>query len=177
MDLVADNLGYDVWEIEDIPKTASIIWILGKSYKYEELEQIRDKINSILWVTYRKGFPPLGTSSYQQYTSDKGRKCVKIVLIDDSSILLLTKINLLGFGCMIRCGQMLLAEALKRVHLSRDWIWTRDTQDEAYMKIVNCFEDSRAAPFGIHQISSMGQDSGKKISDWFSPNEISQVLK
>lgn len=78
---------------------------------------------------------------------------------------------------MIRCGQMLLAEALKRVHLSRDWIWTRDTQDEAYMKIVNCFEDSRVAPFGIHQISSMGQDSGKKISDWFSPNEISQVLK
>lgn len=77
MDLVSDNLGYvDVWEIEDIPKTASIIWILGKSYKYEELEQIRDKINSILWVTYRKGFPPLGTSSYQQYTSDKGRKSV-----------------------------------------------------------------------------------------------------
>ena len=74
MDLVTDNLGYDVWDVEDIPvNTSSPIWILGKRYKYEEINEIRQKIASILWVTYRKGFPPIvGTSSLYQYTSDKG---------------------------------------------------------------------------------------------------------
>lgn len=105
---------------------------------------------SVLWCTYRKGFPALGSS---QHTSDK------------------------GFGCMLRCGQMLLAETLKRVHMQRNWMWSRDTRDETYLKIVSRFEDSKTAPYGIHQISLMGQDSGKKISDWYSPNVIAQVLK
>lgn len=39
--LLTDNLGYDVWEVEDIPNTTSTIWILGKSYSYEEIEGIR----------------------------------------------------------------------------------------------------------------------------------------
>lgn len=42
MDLVADNLGYDVWEIEDIPNTTSPILILGQSYKIEQIDHIRD---------------------------------------------------------------------------------------------------------------------------------------
>ncbi|CRK92794.1 CLUMA_CG006328, isoform A [Clunio marinus] len=148
--LLQDNLGYDVWEVEDIPNnTISSIWILGKSYKYEELERIRDMVMSILWCTYRKAFPPLGSS---QYTSDK------------------------GFGCMLRCGQMLLAEALKRVHLG-SFTWSRDTKDKIYLSIVNRFEDNKNAPYGIHQIGTMGQDSGKNIGEWFSPNVIAQVLK
>lgn len=106
-------------------------------------------VMSILWCTYRKGFPSLGSP---QYTSDK------------------------GFGCMLRCGQMLLAEALKQLHLG-DWLWTRDTRDEIYLNIVNRFEDNKTTPYGIHQIALMGQDSGKKISEWFSPNVIAQVLK
>lgn len=77
---------------------------------------------------------------------------------------------------MLRCGQMLLAEALKQLHLG-DWLWTRDTRDEIYLNIVNRFEDNKTTPYGIHQIALMGQDSGKKISEWFSPNVIAQVLK
>lgn len=172
MDLVTDNLGYDVWDVEDIPSnTSSPIWVLGKRYKYEEINEIRQKIASILWVTYRKGFPPIGSPSSYQYTSDKGKEMSQYVQME------FTFDVFSGFGCMIRCGQMLMAEALKRVHLGRDWTWTRETQDETYLKIVNRFIDERSAPYSIHQISEMGQESGKKISDWFSPNEISQVLK
>lgn len=79
---------------------------------------------------------------------------------------------------MIRCGQMLLAEALKRILIGRSWTWSRDTQDPTYLHIVNRFEDQPDAPFSFHKISEIGQqDMNKKISDWFSPNEISQVLK
>jgi cysteine protease ATG4 len=78
---------------------------------------------------------------------------------------------------MIRCGQMLIAEALKRIHLSREWLWTRETKDEMYLMILNRFEDCKTSPYGIHQIAQLGLDSGKKVGEWFSPNEISQILK
>lgn len=148
--LLADNIGYDVWEVEDIPSTAESIVILGKTYKYEDLDEIRDDVQSRLWCTYRKGFPPLGSF---QYTSDK------------------------GFGCMMRCGQMLLAEALIQSHIGRDWRWTSDTKDPTYLQIVNKFEDTKSAVYGIHHIAIMGQESGKKISEWYSPNVIAQVIR
>jgi hypothetical protein len=47
--LLADNIGYDVWEVEDIPSTAESIVVLGKTYKYEDLEEIRDDVQSRLW--------------------------------------------------------------------------------------------------------------------------------
>jgi cysteine protease ATG4 len=72
---------------------------------------------------------------------------------------------------------MLLAEAIKQIHLTRDWRWTVDTRDETYLKIVSRFEDNKAAVYGIHQIALMGEDSGKNIGEWFSPNIVSQVIK
>lgn len=193
MDLVSDNFGYDVWEMEDIPSgTTSPIWLLGERFKYEDLDIIRKKIISIIWITYRKGFAPIGPSVYQ-YTSDKGESETKNhkinVTTDDVTMmchqdcfLIVSSLTdndfVVGFGCMIRCGQMLLAEALKRIHIERDWSWSKDTNDSTYLNIVNRFEDNPDAPFSFHRISEIGQqEMGKKISDWFSPNEISQVLK
>lgn len=80
---------------------------------------------------------------------------------------------------MIRCGQMLLGEALRRQHKEKDWKWARDTRDETYLSILKRFEDTPEAPLGIHRILATREASNpdKKFSDWFSPNEISQVLK
>lgn len=78
---------------------------------------------------------------------------------------------------MMRCGQMVLAEALTQLHLGRDWRWQNETKDPIYLEIINKFEDTKSAVFGIHQIAIMGQDSGKKISEWYSPNVIAQVIK
>jgi cysteine protease ATG4 len=93
MELVDYYVGYDVGEIDDIPKSDSDVWILGKKYNAIEggsmifrlffvseksqqfflnasdLELIRRDIQSKLWCTYRRGFEPLGTN---QLTSDKG---------------------------------------------------------------------------------------------------------
>jgi cysteine protease ATG4 len=78
---------------------------------------------------------------------------------------------------MLRCGQMLLATCLQRIHLSRNWRWKKETTDQNYLKIVSRFEDVRTAPFGLHQIVLMGEDSGKQIGDWWGPSTIGQVLK
>uniref|UniRef100_A0A182TAY6 Cysteine protease n=1 Tax=Anopheles maculatus TaxID=74869 RepID=A0A182TAY6_9DIPT len=115
------------------------------------LETIRQDVQSRLWCTYRKGFVPIGNT---QLTTDK------------------------GWGCMLRCGQMVLAQALIQLHLGRDWVWEAETRDEIYLNIVNRFEDSKQAPFSLHQIALMGDSSEeKRIGEWFGPNTVAQVLK
>lgn len=67
---------------------------------------------------------------------------------------------------MMRCGQMLLAEALKQIKLGRDWRWSKETKDKVYLEILSRFEDNKEAVFSIHQIVTMGQDSGKSCGEW-----------
>ncbi|XP_053672626.1 cysteine protease ATG4B [Anopheles nili] len=148
-------VGYDLSsasEPDDLPKTNETVWILGKEYNAtDDIETIRQDVQSRLWCTYRRGFVPIGNT---QLTTDK------------------------GWGCMLRCGQMVLAQALMQLHLGRDWVWDSETRDEIYLNIVNRFEDSKQAPFSLHQIALMGDSSEeKRIGEWFGPNTVAQVLK
>jgi cysteine protease ATG4 len=72
---------------------------------------------------------------------------------------------------------MLLATCLQRIHLGRNWRWKKETTDQSYLKIVSRFSDVRSSAFSLHQILLMGEDSGKQIGEWWSPNTIGQVLK
>ncbi|XP_066255095.1 cysteine protease ATG4B [Euwallacea similis] len=137
---------------DDIPQTTEPLWLMGKKYNTtEELNTIRQDIVSKLWFTYRRDFVPIGGSDGR--TSDK------------------------GWGCMLRCGQMVLGQALVNLHLGRDWLWAPNVRDSIYLNIIKKFEDSRKAPFSIHQIASMGVSEGKEIGQWFGPNTVAQVLK
>ncbi|XP_058125395.1 cysteine protease ATG4B [Anopheles ziemanni] len=155
MDMLDAYVGYDLsscTEPDDIPKTNETVWLLGTQYNAtDDLEAIRDDVQSRLWCTYRRGFVPIGNTTL---TTDK------------------------GWGCMLRCGQMVLAQALIQLHLGRDWRWSLDSRDETYLNIVNRFEDSKQAPFSLHQIALMGDSSEeKRIGEWFGPNTVAQVLK
>uniref|UniRef100_A0A182JNG8 Cysteine protease n=1 Tax=Anopheles christyi TaxID=43041 RepID=A0A182JNG8_9DIPT len=148
-------VGYDLsiaTEPDDIPKTNDTVWILGKQYNAsDDLEAIRQDVQSRLWCTYRRGFVPIGNT---QLTTDK------------------------GWGCMLRCGQMVLAQALIQLHLGREWVWEAETRDDIYLNIVSRFEDSKQAPFSLHQIALMGDSSEeKRVGEWFGPNTVAQVLK
>lgn len=127
------------------------LYILGKQYStpIDEDELAKD-VQSRIWVTYRKGFSQINGNGPD---SDQ------------------------GWGCMIRCGQMLLAETFLRLYLGRDFSWVSGvTGDALYWKILSYFRDEKLAPYSIQQIAMMGVSEGIPIGKWFGPNAIAQVL-
>ncbi|KAI8094940.1 uncharacterized protein B0P05DRAFT_524009 [Gilbertella persicaria] len=170
-------------------ETDMIIWLLGCPYYTKPLDQMQQAIleaqkddmfrpdtqqepqdtnavallwppdfyedfTSRLWMTYRHNYPPIRPSSHK---TD------------------------IGWGCMLRSGQSLLANTLLIHFLSRDWRRQRQTPAtrKEYNKIVHWFLDelSPRAPFSIHRIALLGKQLGKHIGEWFGPSTISQVIQ
>lgn len=106
-----------------------LAWMLGKGYPNLDQTYIKD-IKELIWCTYRSGFEPIeGTS----FSSDS------------------------GWGCMIRTGQMIVAEALKKLQYPLD-------------RIVSLFQDVNAASLSLHKIAALGQELGKDIGQWHTPS-------
>lgn len=76
---------------------------------------------------------------------------------------------------MLRCGQMMVAQALVMRHLGRKWRWP--STDAKYRQILEMFLDRKSSYYSIHQIASMGVSEGKNVGQWFGPNTVAQVLK
>lgn len=120
-------------------------------------------VTSRLYFTYRRHFASmLGT----HYTSDS------------------------GWGCMLRSGQMILAQGLLMHLLGRSWRWRRsggessttnkEKEDRLHRMIVRLFADAPNAgdsPFSIHELVRLGKHFGKQPGDWFGPSLVSVLLK
>ncbi|CAH1782093.1 unnamed protein product, partial [Owenia fusiformis] len=138
-------------EYEEFPQCNDPVTLLGEKYStIYDLEDIKHDFLSRLWFTYRRGFSPIGGTGP---TGDT------------------------GWGCMLRCGQMMLAQALLLRHLGRDWRWQTEKYDPKYWEIVRMFQDKKNCCYSIHQIASMGVSEGKSVGQWYGPNTIAQVMK
>ncbi|OTF83828.1 cysteine protease ATG4B-like protein, partial [Euroglyphus maynei] len=137
---------------KDFPPTDDPVYILGKKYSsLYELNEIRSDVGSNIWMTYRRNFTPIGDTNF---TSDS------------------------GWGCMLRCGQMVLARAFINLYLGRDWRWNytnlesikqllKDDEELKkyliYKNILKMFADQKTSPYSIHQIALMGVCEGKNV--------------
>ncbi|BBM98574.1 cysteine protease ATG4 [Marchantia polymorpha subsp. ruderalis] len=150
-----------IWGAKWTSGTASnsTIWVLGASYEFQP--ETRDEpvaeflldFSSRVWLTYRRGFEALGQS---KFTSD------------------------VGWGCMLRSGQMLLAQALVCHHLGRGWRLDPDQPlERKYLEILQSFGDCRGAlyPFSIHNLLERGSPYGLVAGSWLGPYALCRTIE
>lgn len=127
----------------------------------EGIEGFKSDFISKIWMTYRREFPTMSGSTF---TTD----C--------------------GWGCMLRSGQMLLAQALVCHFLGRSWRWLPDRsiqnarefqEDCLHRMIIKWFGDKSSvnSPLSIHQMVNLGEALGKKPGDWYGPASVAHCLK
>ena len=72
-----------------------------------------------------------------------------------------------GWGCMIRTGQMMMCEAVRRV-----------IPNEVVARACHLlFRDIKSAPFGIHRMTEEGAKSHIPVGQWFSPTALAFTAK
>ncbi|MCO5574590.1 hypothetical protein L7F22_028378 [Adiantum nelumboides] len=138
------------------PASLHSIWLLGVYYPLSSAEehaeiykQFEADFHSCIWITYRKGFPAImGT----KLTTD------------------------VGWGCMIRSGQMLFAQALIYHHLGRSW-QRSDSSHRVYLEILQCFGDDPSCPYSIHNIIKNGGAYGLVAGSWVGPYAMCRSLE
>ncbi|KAJ4896228.1 Cysteine protease ATG4b [Raphanus sativus] len=118
--------------------------LLGpKSESSEVADALRQDFCSLILMTYRRGFEPIGDKTY---TSD------------------------VNWGCMLRSGQMLFAQALQFQRLRKSWRKKESKPpEEEYLDILELFGDSEASAFSIHNLILAGESYGLAAGSWVGP--------
>jgi cysteine protease ATG4 len=117
-------------------------------------EAFTSDYKSRLYFCYRSQFPPLPSTSF---TSD------------------------VGWGCMLRCGQMLLGQCLILHLLGRQWRLGQRGDDDAiwegYLRILSYFLDQPQSQFGIHAFTQRGLVYDVPVGNWYGPRTIANVIR
>ena len=130
--------------------------VICSSTNQEVLEHFKHDFYSRIWMTYRRDFRKIPGSNF---TTDS------------------------GWGCMLRSGQMLLAQAFLSHFLQRNWRFTgakSDKEDMIHRMLIKWFADdnnSTQSPFSVHQLVKCGVSLGKKPGDWYGPASVAYIMK
>ncbi|OAL31023.1 hypothetical protein AYO20_08444 [Fonsecaea nubica] len=151
-----------------------------------------DDFESRIWMTYRSNFTPIPRSQEPGSTMSLSFSVRLRNFAERDGFSSDT-----GWGCMIRSGQSLLANALVMLHLGRDWrrphTYTNRTvsppnghclgsppvtQTQSEASILSLFADSPLAPFSIHRFVQHGASAcGTHPGQWFGPSATASCIK
>lgn len=163
------KLDFKNWERNPI----QLIW--GNRFsKNNWKDELYELFNNIILFTYRKDF----INPLESVNKKTGKP---------------KKLNSdFGWGCMIRWGQMMLANSIL-IHLKRTIFnsdnglikledlekmhVTKDLENEVISKFLDT-KWGQDAPFSIKEITDQGLEIFHKVAgDWYGTNSISQVIK
>ena len=154
--------------------TFKSINLFNKKYTNESFYKFMDKFNKLIYFCYRKNIYPMNTR-------------LKITLSRDS-----------GWGCMIRCGQMLMSRAIYKYLKSE-----KNSTEKAIIEVIKLFldvpydlknipnfftsiltknpyinnETKILPPFSIQMHCFLGNLYNKYAGEWFSDVNICQNYK
>ncbi|QRW05883.1 peptidase family C54 protein [Ceratobasidium sp. AG-Ba] len=151
-----------------------------------------EDFTSLLWLTYRSHYTPIRDTSLEALGSLS--PCDMDMLPREALPASPRRWNWpgqaekswtsdTGWGCMLRTGQSLLANALIHLHLGRSWRrphYPMFVEEHAvYVKILTWFFDtpSPLAPFGVHRMALAGKALGKDVGTWFGPSTAAGSIK
>ncbi|KAG9124898.1 Cysteine protease atg4 [Ceratobasidium sp. 392] len=151
-----------------------------------------EDFTSLLWLTYRSHYTPIRDTSLEALAPLA--PCDMDMLPRESLPASPRRWNWpgqadkswtsdTGWGCMLRTGQSLLANALIHLHLGRNWRrphYPMFAEEHAvYVKILTWFFDtpSPLAPFGVHRMALAGKALGKDVGTWFGPSTAAGSIK
>ncbi|KAI9670107.1 MAG: Cysteine protease atg4 [Trizodia sp. TS-e1964] len=131
-----------------------------------------EDFESRIWLTYRSNFPPITKSSDPSSLSAMTFSVrLRSQLVEQGGFT-----SDAGWGCMIRSGQSLLANALVVLQLGREW--RRGQQEDAERNLLSLFADDPQAPFSIHKFVEHGASKcGKHPGEWFGPSATARCIQ
>ena len=154
--------------------TSKTITLFSKKYTDDSFDKFLHKFNKLIYFCYRKNIYPINTR-------------LKISISRDS-----------GWGCMIRCGQMIMSRAIYKYLKSEKY-----TSEKAILETIKYFfdipydinnipnfftsimtknpyinnETKLLAPFSIQMHCCLGNLYNKYAGEWFSDVNICQNYK
>ncbi|KAK4159670.1 putative cysteine protease ATG4 [Cladorrhinum sp. PSN259] len=131
-----------------------------------------DDFESRIWMTYRTGFEVIPRSADPKATSSLSFAMrLKTSFGDQTGFSSDT-----GWGCMIRSGQSLLANAMLVARVGRDWRRTTDPNPER--EVLSMFADDARAPYSLHNFVKHGAVAcGKYPGEWFGPSATARCIQ
>lgn len=130
-----------------------------------------EDVESRIWMTYRSNFSTIAKSTDPKATGMLSWSTRLKQLGSQEGFT-----SDAGFGCMIRSGQSLLANALLLLQFGRDW--RTGQKPEAEKELLSLFADDPSAPFSIHRFVSHGAAAcGKHPGEWFGPSATARCIQ
>ncbi|TGJ80774.1 hypothetical protein E0Z10_g7996 [Xylaria hypoxylon] len=131
-----------------------------------------DDFESRIWMTYRSEFDPILRSHDPKALAALSFSMrIKTQLSDQTGF---TSDS--GWGCMIRSGQSLLANAMTVQRLGR--AWRRGARETEERSILAQFADDAKAPYSIHNFVRHGASAcGKYPGEWFGPSATARCIQ
>lgn len=125
---------------------AAPLCVLGRQLPAAAGEELRCAVEGLAWFTYTRGFAPIELADGRRLESDT------------------------GWGCMVRCGQMVLFAALARVH-----------GEEDRARLLQTFFAEAGAELGAFALQRLVDSArvrlGKPPGEWFRATTFALALE
>lgn len=143
------------------------IWVLGRRYECNRLDEwpkdFVSDVENILWLRYRTGIVPIPRDP-QGPSPLTLRSFVRTGNIDPECFH-----SDVGWGCMIRTGQSLLANTLAQLSAIEQYSLRE-------LELVRQFTDEPDALYSIHRFVSTGRQLGKRPGEWLGPTAVARCI-